>query len=307
MRIAERISKIGNPANFNYDCFGNIQSPGDSFRNSDKPYIICSISGGRSSGLMAYILQNSEIYKSYEKIYVFMNTGREDVRTIKFLKDIQDYVIKRPINIIETLVNHCEKKSSGYAIKDFTNLSMNGEPFEEVIKKYGLPSVEYLHCSRELKINPINAFIRDHLKLSKNDFRQAIGIRLDEVRRYTCNPDFFIYPLIDFHIRKSHVNEFWNEDQFKQYDIGANIAKGWDDFEGNCDFCYKKSSENLVKMFNKNPEKLDWWTEMEETYGNGYPIYRNHKSTMDIRNDTMEPQQQLDCLCGNSQLTFFDS
>jgi len=95
MTIQERIKKITDPSKLNKDIFGKIISPGSSFNDSAKPFIICSISGGRSSGLMAYLLENCPLYSKYEKVYVFMNTGREDLKTIQFLRDIQDHIIKK--------------------------------------------------------------------------------------------------------------------------------------------------------------------------------------------------------------------
>lgn len=289
------------------DLFGRIVSPGGSFYKSDRPYIVASISGGRSSGMMAYILENNPIYSDYEKVYVYMNTGRELPKTISFLKNIQDHIIKREIHIIEAKVYHGERKSSGYTVKTFDTISMNGEPFEEVIKKYGLPSVGFIHCTRELKINPIKEFIKEHLGLTRDSFRQAIGIRIDEARRINHDTLNFIYPLADLIITKKSVDLFWNSPEFKQYDLGSDSPDGFEEFEGNCDFCFKKSWNKLLLMHDKHPERLDWWKRMESKYGNNneYPIFRDHKTTKDIENKVQHKNKNLDCLCGKSDELFF--
>ena len=50
-----------------------------------------TISGGRSSAMMARHIQTNEKYKDYEKVYVFCNTGMERPETIQFLKDIEKH------------------------------------------------------------------------------------------------------------------------------------------------------------------------------------------------------------------------
>lgn len=87
---------------------------------------------------------------------------------------------------------------------------MDGEPFEAVISKYGLPSIAFPHCTRELKINPIKAFIREHLGLQKDEYVEAIGMRFDEPKRVKNDPNY-IYPLYDLGVTKQHVNDFFRK------------------------------------------------------------------------------------------------
>lgn len=101
---------------------------------------------------------------------------------------------------------------------------MDGEPYEEIIKKYGLPSVATPHCTRELKVNPIKNFIRDYLKLSRKDYVEAIGYRFDELKRAKHSANY-IYPLINERVKKEDVTTFWARGAFKMYDLGLEDLK----------------------------------------------------------------------------------
>ena len=58
-------------------------------------------------------------------------------------------------------VAHAERGiASTHRIVDFSTASRNGEPFEDVIKVYGIPNMNYLHCTRELKANAIRSYMR---------------------------------------------------------------------------------------------------------------------------------------------------
>ena len=51
--------------------------------------ILVTVSGGRSSAMMARHIQTNDKYKNCNKIYVFANTGMERIETINFLKNIE--------------------------------------------------------------------------------------------------------------------------------------------------------------------------------------------------------------------------
>lgn len=288
-----------------FDFFENRLGHDRRYRPSDRKHIVASISAGRSSAMMGWILKNDPIFKDYKIHFVFANTGRELPKTISFLKNLEQHVIKEKIHLIEAKVHHDERKSSTYTVKEFDTLSMNGEPFKEVIKKYGLPSIETPHCSRELKVNPIKSFIQEGLGLERWEFRQAIGIRIDEARRIKHDYEGFVYPLADLMINKLAVMRFWNQPEFSPYDIGVDYEDGFEDFEGNCDLCFKKSWMKLIKMKNKYPERLEWWKNVESEFDEGYPIYRENMTVSDLENEKKVETKDLECLCGHSE-TFFD-
>lgn len=156
---------------------------------------------------------------------------------------------------IEADVNPEKGIGTKYKLVDFETASRNGEPFDAVIDKYGLPNSSYPHCTRELKEVPIKKFCKN--TFGKN-YKMAIEIRFDEQRRVNQKRsvrDNWIYPLVfDFPTSKSDVLEFW-----AKKDFGLNLF----DFQGNCDLCWKKSLKKRLSILKDNPTIGDWWADKE--------------------------------------------
>lgn len=53
------------------------------------------------------------------------------------------------------------------------------------------------------------------------------------------------------------VDEWWQNQPFTLH---------LQDFQGNCDLCFKKSTKKLVRAINKEPERLEWWKRMEKEH-----------------------------------------
>ena len=169
----------------------------------------------------------------------------------------------------------------------FNTASRNGEPFEDVIKKYTIPNQEFIHCTRELKIVPIRSFLRS-MGLKKGDYYEAIGIRADEQHRANwkrAKKDNLIYPLItDIRVNRQFIRDFWDNMPFT-----LNLK----DYEGNCDLCYKKSKRKLLTLILENPKIIDWWAKMELEYGNNeHVFFRGNTSALDLLELSKEPFQK---------------
>lgn len=243
--------------------------------------------------MMGYLLETLPEYRSRQKYYVFANTGRELPATLSFMRYWGKY-LDRDIAIVEAVVHHDERKASTHrVIRDpTTELSMDGQPFEEVVKKYGLPSITFLHCTRELKVNPIRSYIRADLGLMPSEYVQAIGMRFDEPRRVKQNPEF-IYPLYDQRIRKEDVVAFFAHPDRRCYTLGL------EEFEGNCDFCFKKGWNKLEKMKDKYPTRLNWWWDLEANYWEpGTESYRGHRMASELLQGKYREEADLGCSCG---------
>lgn len=215
-----------------------------------------SISGGRTSAYMAIKLQ-TEYRDRFDLKFIFANTGIEHEETLSFLDRI-DRKFSLDVVWLEANVNHEERKSSSYKIVDFISASRNGEPFEEVIKKYGIPNMSYPHCTRELKIRVMENYIKSIGW--KYEFR-AIGIRYDETNRISeeASKNRIYYPLIDF-----FPTEKWEVlDWFKNKDYDLNINESL----GNCVTCWKKTDSKLMRIMNDNPSSFDFFDRMEKEYG----------------------------------------
>lgn len=251
--------------------------------------LMVTVSGGRSSAMMARHIQTSEKYKDYRKIYIFANTGQERPETIDFLKNIVKFW-KIDLNIVEAV--GCSEMGIGvnYKLVDFATLNMNSKPFEEVIKHKnkgifsGLPNQESPYCSENLKTIPCKKFCDEIFGV--NNYIKAIGYRLEDMpKRITFaeakEDKARIYPLLtDFEmpIGNLDLNRWWNVQPFK---LGLHGKYG------NCELCWKKSIPNLVENLRFGTRSVEWWQRMESEYGN--TAFRERKSIDDLVSMSQQP------------------
>lgn len=242
----------------------------------EKETIVVSFSGGRTSGFMCWFLQN-HMSHLYNFVYVYANTGQEHEKTLEFVNNV-DKLFNLNLVWVEAKVNE-GRKGTTYNIVDFESASRNGEPFEEVIKKYGLPNKYFIHCTRELKLSPIHSWAKDN---GYKNCRQALGIRYDEFRRVK-NDKGYIFPLATIvKVSKEDVLSFWKEQPF-DLDIPEHY--------GNCIFCYKKSDKKLWKVAQEIPEAFDFIKRMEEQYPRQqeFNIFRHNRDVKNILNNDGYP------------------
>jgi len=216
--------------------------------------ILISFSGGRTSAFMAKLIFELPKYKNFKKLVVFANTGKEKEETLKFVNEC-DKAFNLDVVWIETDVNHKKGKGTDYKVVSFETAKRNGEPFEEVIKKFGLPSKYYRHCTRELKEVPIHKFAKS---IFEGEYLTAIGIRADEKHRLGSDPKK-VYPLAEMEIDELIVRNFWDRQIF---DLELK------DYEGNCDLCFLKSKRKRLTLIDEQPHIVEWWDRMEHKYSN---------------------------------------
>lgn len=320
------------PLGFSGDNFASERSV-DWPKFKAKPIrILVSFSGGRTSGYMCYLLlakYNARWHKEelchvgfdedgteVHLIFVFANTGKERVETLLFC-DQCDRHFGLHLIWVEAVVNGKDEGTT-HKIVNFQTASRRGEPFEAVIAKYGLPNQAFPHCTRETKLQPIKSYILTRWK--DGDYITAIGIRYDEPRRIKMRHGK-TYPLWDAEVTVKAVRKFWHEQPF---DLQLK------DYEGNCDFCWKKSYRKLLTLLQDDGSVIDWWHDMQVRYGNfsggrdtsdfppPYTCFRGGKSTMDIVEMAKQPfvpasdpfwkEQKCDaldteqaCHCGNNE------
>ncbi len=222
--------------------------------------LLVSFSGGETSAFMAQWLNNHYERLGYENIvFVFANTGQENEQTLEFANRCDDY-FKLNLHWVEAEVNGLIGEGTKHIKTDFNSASRNGEPFEDVIKKYGIPNQAFPMCTRELKQNPIKSFAKNYFNGEK--YHIAIGIRIDEIDRLSINAKKmgFIYPLINKDMlptSKPMVNFYWNEMPFRLE------LKG---YQGNCITCWKKSDKKLYQIAQENPKSFEFMDRMEREY-----------------------------------------
>lgn len=229
-----------------------------------KDKLLISFSGGRTSALMTkWCLDNWQ--DKYEMIVVFANTGKEREESLEFVQEC-DKQFGFNCVWVEAITNPEHGRGVRAKVVDYKTASRNGEPFEAMIAKHGIPNVGSPHCTRELKSYAIKAYARS---IGWKDYYTAIGIRADEIDRIAPDREKkrFIYPLVALNITKNDVNLFWSQQSF---DLRLKT------YEGNCDLCFKKSFRKLMTIVNETPESVLWWYEMEQKYSNFIPDSKKH-------------------------------
>ena len=232
-----------------------------------KKKLLVTFSGGETSAFMGNWL-NKKMQNEYEMLFVFANTGVESNETLEFVHKCEKE-FGLDIKWIEAKVYHNQRKSTGFKIVDYNSATRNTDwknttdtPFEEVVKKYGIPNHSRLHCTRELKMTPIKNYAKSIW--GKEKYYLALGIRIDEIDRMNAKKDELrlVYPLIQKNMQpmtKKHINFWWDQQKFRL------ILKG---YQGNCGACYKKSNNKLMQMVKDDINYFEFLDYLENKYGN---------------------------------------
>lgn len=229
-----------------------------------KRKLLVSFSGGETSAFMAQWLWRNK-RDEYDMIFVFANTGEENEETLNFINRCSRH-FGFPVTWVEAKVFHNERRGTQHTEVDFLTASREGQPFEQVIKKYGIPNQSTPHCTRELKERPIKDFARS--TMGWEDYYLAIGIRNDEIDRMNNKKDAMriIYPLIYMKpMNKAAINFYWSNMPFRLE------LRGW---EGNCKTCWKKSDKKLFKIAQDDERKFLFFQKMELRYDKYIPDSR---------------------------------
>lgn len=237
----------------------------------DKPsrsgVLVVSFSGGRTSALMARLIQTSPLYADYRKIYCYANTGREREETLRFIREC-DERWKLGTVWLEAVIAPEKGEGTTHRVVDYTTALRNtdslksGHPFFDLCKKYGIPSNSAPHCTRELKTKTIASYLRS---IGVDEYIEAWGIRSDEPSRLTEGRGR-IYPLAELGITEEIVRRFWDRQDF---DLGLK------QYQGNCDLCFKKSLRKRLTILRETPEIAEAWASLEgvQEYGDGKTGY----------------------------------
>ena len=255
--------------------------------------ISISFSGGKTSAYMlAMILEAKRAGIITQPIHVtFCNTGLEHEETLKFVQRCDDH-FEAGVVWLEAVVNYGERLSTSHKIVDFNTAARNGEPFRDVVRKYGVSNKAYPHCNRELKLQVMKSY---HRSIGiNNKYSSAVGIRADEIRRISWDgmiENGIFYPCVDAGVGKADVNAYWQTMPFN-----LNIPEHY----GNCVGCWKKSDRKLLTIAKNNPEQFKFFLDMERDHGfdgyfDGRPnqdprvFFRNNRSAIDILAAAQKP------------------
>jgi len=270
---------------------------------SGKETIFVSFSGGRTSGYMCkWLIDN--ISANTNLIFVFANTGQEHEETLNFVNKC-DKNFGLNLVWVEAIIHKQFGKGSTHKIVDFETASRHGEPFEEMIKIYGIPNPDYPHCNRELKINAIRSYKKSLGFRSRH--KTAIGIRVDEIDRMSAKAkeEGLFYPLISLTQRtKEQIRHWWKAQNF-DLKIPEHL--------GNCSTCWKKSKRKLMTIAKHEPERFDFFKRMEKENPNagagedGRVFFRQYESAEDIIKQSKHPFVEFVDTMPELQLGMFDA
>ena len=245
------------------DQTGNVAKPLLTADVGLKDKLLVSFSGGETSAYMLWwILKNWS--NKYEIKVVFANTGQENEETLLFVQKCSEY-FDIEVVWVEAVVNPENRKGTTHKVVNFETASRNGEPFEAVIAKYGIPNPATPHCNREMKLNAINSYMKS---IGWKNYYSAIGIRVDEFDRMNAKRKErrLLYPLIsEKPMSKGKINQWWNLQPFRLE------LKG---YKGNCKTCWKKSDAKLYTLINENKSQFDFFEKMENQYSSFVPESR---------------------------------
>lgn len=215
-----------------------------------------------------------------EVIVAFANTGQENEATLEFVNEC-DQNFGFSTVWVEAVV-HDERKSPTARVVDFASASRDGGPFEAAIRKYGIPNQKFKDCTRNLKLNPLTAYL-DSIGWPKGSYDTAIGIRTDEIDRMSSQQQQrrIIYPLISrWPTSKPQVNTFWAAQPFRLRLRG---------YQGNCKWCWKKSDRKHFTLIEEDVSQYEFPARMELLYGkvgaefrkdtSAYPLPENYRRT----------------------------
>ena len=218
--------------------------------------LVCTFSGGRTSAFMGLFLKEYKKYEDFDKVFIFANTGKEREETLEFI-DKCDKEWDLGVVWLEAKINKEKGKGTDFKVVDFETASRKGEPFKDMLEVYPLPNNMASNCTRELKLQPINKFVKS---LNYKEVITAMGIRYDERHRMsnTAIEQNVIYPLIqDIKVDSKFIRNWWDRQSF---DLELK------DYEGNCDLCFKKSLKKRLTIVKENPLIANWWLDMENNY-----------------------------------------
>lgn len=199
---------------------------------------ILGLSGGRDSAALAVYMRQYRPELPIE--YFFTDTGKELPEVYKFLDKLEGF-LGRPIERLNP-----------------------DRDFDFWLEEYGnfLPSPRTRWCTRQLKLRPLEHWLRDDLD-SGTIVNSYVAIRADEPSRegyQATHPNMRVHlPLRDAGIDRSGVLEILD-----QSDVGEPEYYQWRSRSG-CTFCFFQQKIEWVRLFEEHPERFAEAVNYEKT------------------------------------------
>lgn len=197
---------------------------------------VINFSGGKTSAYMTILLKPTP-----DDIVLFTDTKREHALTYKF---IDDFERNEGIKVHRAVFTH-DKFPGMQGFEILAN------------KKRYLPNRTQRFCTEELKINTAKRYLRS---LGIQTFENYIGFRSDEKRRVDAYKPKYKkvhakFPLYEMGITKEDVELYWAN---KPYTL--EIPR----ILGNCDLCFLKGKNAIIRILQDHPEYAEKWIRDED-------------------------------------------
>lgn len=248
-----------------------------------------SFSGGKTSAFMAHHLLTKRRADWDEVVVTFANTGQEHEKTLEYVHACDR---QYGLNVVwlEAAVNAEPGQGTKHKIVTFETASRNGQPFEDVVVKFGLPNRVFQVCNREMKLRPMKSYLRS-LGWGPGEAAVAVGIRADEMDRMSpaSMAEGVFYPLIEAGVTKEDV---------LAWEAAQPVRLGIPEHYGNCTWCWKKSFRKLATVAREMPRAFEFPAYLEARYphtgaGNGNRrMFRGQKNVQDIFALARDPNLQ---------------
>lgn len=224
-----------------------------------EPPFAIKFSGGRTSGYMLGQVLAAWNGTLPDGAYVlFANTGLEHERTLDFIMEVE----KRwcPVTWLEW-----RAEDPKWAMVTADTASRKGEPFTALLRKYKhLPNPVQRFCTGHLKRDTMHRYLR-HLGHDPSEVADMIGLRYDEPQRVARlrgdTSRNIVLPLADSKVTRDAVESWW-----KQQPFDLRLPNN-DNAFGNCDCCFLKSRDRIDRVLQQEPDKAQWWIDMEQEFG----------------------------------------
>lgn len=225
-----------------------------------------SLSGGKTSSYMA--MHYPADYNIFSLVSINAEYCRpKDQSLVRFISD------KLGIDFIAT----AESDKTLYVIRDLEQLIgreiiwVTGDSFEQVIeKKKALPNMMWRFCTTEMKMKPIFDYCQKEIDPV---VKMRVGFRYDEKERANNQNTYFktiIGKTTDGRNRWGEV--YWREMEYPLIDnkVTHYPIYQWANKSGltfpedsNCVGCFWKPFQQLRKNWDDEPNKMQWFAEME--------------------------------------------
>ncbi len=300
---------------------------------SDHLFTVNSISGGRTSAMMAVK------HPADMNIFSLVTTDYPEFY-------IQDEAIRRYVwnkldtDLVYATLESDETIRSVMELEQYIGkeiIVVCGESLDKIISDRNfLPNARARFCTSEMKIKPIYEFLKHGYrhyrgtpsvdryesylyalgttfwKSDKPIVRMNIGYRLDDIERVSSFKETFKYP-DSIHTEGRHKGNIkwrthhWRIGNFPVIkNTQADVISYWEDKPvsfpefNNCEFCFHRPIEQLQKQFRERPKKGKFWITMEQRYN---ATFRSDLSLQQIKDlpytETLDFTAQNMCSSGS--------